>query len=519
MTCQQRHSSKMMRMGQRNVLLAMLPILWLAFGLGARGLNADVIWLDELYSLSNMGAFDGPYSPAQIIDSLFKYSPDQVPFFYWLAAVWAALVGWSPFALRLFSTLAGALMIAWLYRFAADAVNRRTAVLAALLMSSTAFVVIFFHELRMYSLLMLLAVMHSWLYWRLARGFQVGRLTWLVFILTAALLIYTHGLAIILFAGLGLHHLLLVSRSRRWLHIALGWGLGALLFLPYARVAVKGLRWMMSNEQVTPTAEILGASAHLLVNGWDVLWLPLLLAFGYALWHRRNLAILRLLMIAFIMVLGLCFANWQFEMLQLHRMRYVLVLWFPFVILFAWGLTSLPRWPAAAAVFVLLWSIAGWRLNHAAEFLDYVGQEVAVVQAYPPLHEYAARLKHQVKSTDYLVGFTDASQVYKVRKHGWSIADYYLKFRLGIDGMLILTSRGGAELENDVREALDEQPSILFAYNPQDKPPNVEPLRRIIHEDHIPCAVLADDEDLLAQRYVSRVLGCHHQFSAIAPGS
>ena len=90
MAYQQRHSSKMMRMGQRNVLLAMLPILWLAFGLGAGGLNADMIWLDELYSLSNMGAFDGPYSPAQIIDSI---SHNHVPLFFLLVYLCLDLSG------------------------------------------------------------------------------------------------------------------------------------------------------------------------------------------------------------------------------------------------------------------------------------------------------------------------------------------------------------------------------------------------------------------------------------------
>ena len=63
-------------------------------------------------------------------------------------------------------------MIAWLYRFAADAVNRRTAVVAALLMSTSAFILLYFREIRMYTMLMWLGIAHSWLYWRLAHNFR-----------------------------------------------------------------------------------------------------------------------------------------------------------------------------------------------------------------------------------------------------------------------------------------------------------------------------------------------------------
>ena len=137
----------------------------------------------------------------------------------------------------------GVLAIAWLYRFAADAVNWRTAIGAALLMSTSVFVILYFHDIRMYTMLIWLGIVHSWLYWRLAQRFRAARLTWLLFVVTASVLLYIHNFSTILFAGLGIHHLIFVNRSRRWWRIIAGWALGALFFLPYAPFVVAGLRF------------------------------------------------------------------------------------------------------------------------------------------------------------------------------------------------------------------------------------------------------------------------------------
>ena len=72
-------------------LAAMTLVLLVAFALGAKGLNADIVWLDEMFSLGNMGAFNPPYSPPDVVNSLRTYSPDHVPLYFVLGlAVGAA---------------------------------------------------------------------------------------------------------------------------------------------------------------------------------------------------------------------------------------------------------------------------------------------------------------------------------------------------------------------------------------------------------------------------------------------
>ena len=84
---------------------AMVGLLLIGFALGAQKLNADNLWLDELYSLSNMGVFAQPYSLPEVVDSLTEHSPNHVPLYFFLGAQWARFVGWSQLPMRYLSLL------------------------------------------------------------------------------------------------------------------------------------------------------------------------------------------------------------------------------------------------------------------------------------------------------------------------------------------------------------------------------------------------------------------------------
>ena len=72
-------------------LLLMMLILLLAFAFGLLGLNADVIWADELSSLAHMGAFDPPHTPMQVLESISSRARDHVPLYFVLGAAWSHL--------------------------------------------------------------------------------------------------------------------------------------------------------------------------------------------------------------------------------------------------------------------------------------------------------------------------------------------------------------------------------------------------------------------------------------------
>ena len=499
-------------------LIWMTLALLLAFAFGAHGLNAHPIWTDELYSISNMGGFDPPYSPAQIIDSIAEHSSDHVPLFYLLGAGWAQLVGWSQYALRLFSVLAGVLMIAWLYRLGSDVFNRRTGLAAVLLMGTSAYMILYVHNFRMYPLLLMFAAMHTWFYWRLAHGYRITRLTWCLFAATAAALVYTHHFSIIWFAGLGLYHLLFVSRSRRWLHAMLGWGIGAVFFLPYLPRLISGLQRASEKVNVTSVAaspgELIPTFFYLLANGSAALFVLLVSILAFAIWRKQDVAIIKFILLPLAMMTLIILLNEAVGLIPINRMRYFLILWIPFMLLFAWGLGMVPRWRWMTALCLLLWGIAGWQFYHSDDILGYVGG-MAKARGYPPLQNYVYHLQDKVRSEDYLLGFSRLNHVNEVLKVGKSTADFYTELHLGIDGGFIRSGAFGDWLAEEMRKRMNGWPYLLFAYNPQDKPPAYDRIMEKIVDDYVACDVVLDTPNLFVRRYTSSIIGCEREYAPI----
>ena len=496
-------------------LMLMTLVLLLAFALGANGLNAYPIWTDELYAVSNMGGFDPPYSPAEVVQSLADHSPDHVPLFFLLGAGWAQLVGWSQYALRLFPLFAGLLTIAWLYRFGTDVFNRRTGLVAALLMGTSAYIILYFHNFRMYPLLLMFAVMHSWFYWRLAHGYRVTRLTWCLFVATAAALVYTHIFSIIWFVGLGFYHLVFVSKRRRWLHLALGWGIGALLFLPYLPVLISGVQLASEKVQVTSAAasagELVSTFFYLLGNGSTLLFAMFAGILAFAFWRKRDAAVIKFMLLPLAMLTLIVLLNERIGLIPVTRMRYFLLLWIPLMLLFAWGLGLMPRWRWMAALCLLLWGIAGCQFYRSDEILGYVGG-MAKARQYPPLQNYVYHLQGKVRSEDYLLGFGYRNYLNDVQKLGNSIADFYTELHLGIDGAFIRQGAFGGWLARDIGDKMDGHPYLLFAYDPQNTPPGkLEKVLSAIQTDYVACDVIVDAPNLFVQRYINSMIGCERK--------
>ena len=492
--------------------VAITIVLLLAFAQGGHGLNLDPIWADELASITFMGAFDPPYSPTQVIASVQKFSPDQAPLYFILGAYWAQVVGWSQFAIRSLSLLWGVLMVAGLYRFAHDVFDKRAALVAALLMSTNSFVILYFHDIRMYTMLMAIGTMHTWLYWKLAHCQRANLSAWLLFVASTTLLFYTHNFSTVLFAGLGSYHVLFVGKSRRWLQIVFGWCLGAMFFAPYAPHVITGLSF---NQGVTnsplETSQVVELFANLLANGVSTLLLPILLLLAFLLWHKRDPSVLRLLFISLVMVGLILVVNWRFGVITLTRLRYFLVVWFLIVILIAYCLTSIRYWRIVTVVFILIWIAAGYQFLLSGEVVNYAGL-MARDRLYPPLQDYVHALNGKTHHLDYLVGFSEQDRVSRVSYNSsHSTSDYYLGTQLGIDGLFLHSSDKRYRLERDVRDILRAHPHVLLAHDPSDVPLNYARTLATIEEAYVPCKFLAKEPDLSIRKYTHPVMGCDHQ--------
>ncbi len=493
----------------------MTLILLLAFALGLSGLNVDVIWADELSSLAHMGAFDPPHTPKQVLESISLRAKDHVPLYFLLGAGWSHLAGWSQFAMRYPSLLAGIAMIAALYGYARAAVDKRTALIAAFLMASNAFALVYFHEIRGYTLLLLLATIHSWLYWRINRDTRHSRLLWALFVVSGSAMLYTHVIGLIMLASLGASQVILEGRSSRTKMLMTGWIAILLIFSPYLWTMLSSAVAWGKTERAIVAAELTEPLIALLSNSLGVVIIPLVLYLVYRHWRKRYPAITRLLLLTALLGIAYVLVSWMFDLLTLSRMRYFLLLWFPCMILFAYSISLLSRSILIILVFVVVWAIAGVSLGRTGQILQYAGIS-AQSGKYPPLQHYRSSLQGKVSYGDFLVGFTDSLAVNEMREgYDWSVSDYYLDAQLGIDGEFLHTHLKRYRLTEDLRSILSAHPHILLAHDPSDVPLNYTRTLAIVSEALAPCDMLADEPDLSIRKYAHPVMGCEHQSAAI----
>ena len=496
-------------------LFAVTLILLLASAIGANGLNADVIWGDELASVVYMGAFDPPYSLSQVMESLSALSPDHVPLYYLLGAVWSRLVGWSQLAMRYFSLLAGVTMIAFLYRFVRDNIGRQIAIVAAFVMVSNTYVMIYFHEIRDYALILLLIIVHTWFYRRLVR--RENPSLWLhgLFVASAVALLYTHLLGLFVLVALGATHLLVERRSSRTLTVIGGWAIALGLLGPYLPTILSGgYKWGETESAIMAT-ELAEPLVALLTNGLSILLIPLALNLVYQIWQRQNTTISSLVLLAAIYGTLLLVASWVFDLITLSRMRYFLVLWFPCMILIAYSVSTFSRSLKIVILFVAIWALAGFQFGRSGQILEYATHDKRTWR-FPQLQDYTSYLKGRVRSGDFVVGFTESLNVNESRGTlGFTFTEFYLDAQLGIDGNFLHTSLKRYRLEEDVQAILKAHPQVLLAHDPSELPLNYANALATVQEQLLSCDVLVDEPTLVIRRYAHPVMGCNHEAAPI----
>lgn len=136
-----------------------LLILWLAFGLRLYRLEAQSIWWDEGHSIfvAAHPLTEIPTLPAMDV---------HPPAYFALLHVWIALTGQSEFALRYLSVIFSLLSLALLWRFAASC-HSSGAILTTLFAALSPMSVAYAQEVRSYAMITFLALVSTYLQWRL----------------------------------------------------------------------------------------------------------------------------------------------------------------------------------------------------------------------------------------------------------------------------------------------------------------------------------------------------------------
>lgn len=355
-------------------LWRLIPLLLLTFALGARGLDMDTLWLDELLSMNTIGSAPAlARSPADIVAYVAANNPWHAPLFFLMLRGWAALTGFEPESLRVSALLIGLLAVAVMYRLGRDLFTARVGVLAAALLATSAFFIHYLHEIRLYSLMALLTALLLWLYNRALQARRLTRGLWLALLLTAAALLYTHYFAGLLLLPLGVFHLVAVGKNRRWWALTIAFAAAGLLFLPWFSVLLSGLQLAVGDhgemDRWLPPLDLLALFLLLFGNGLS--FLPLTAA--AALWARGR-ALAQMLFISAALLALFVLLNQVARVILLGRLRYMIGLWIPLTLLVALGIAQVERrfGRGAAGALLAVWIGAGLWTTLTDGFSPYI---------------------------------------------------------------------------------------------------------------------------------------------------
>ncbi|MEI2610901.1 MAG: glycosyltransferase family 39 protein [Candidatus Promineifilaceae bacterium] len=262
-----------MKMGPLSKLHPLVWFILLALVLRLVALGRESLWYDEALSY---------HAAALPVSALFDNTAESShpPLYYALLHIWRGVVPRTDGALRLLGALLNVALVPALYALARQW-NRshREALAAAFMVVVSPFQILYSHELRMYTLLMLLVTLTVWAYGR-ARP-QTGYGWWVLFCLLGAAAMYTHLFAAMTLLAIGLYALVhQQARAALWRTIGAGFGI-ILLYIPWLLVlfrgqtqAVGGLRPLLQSftynpilPLTAPTFLLFGLSRTLIYSG------------------------------------------------------------------------------------------------------------------------------------------------------------------------------------------------------------------------------------------------------------
>lgn len=249
------------------ILIVILGAVLRFYGLGREG-----IWYDEAVSVavSKLGFKD-------IIKWVFDNTAEtNPPFYYMLLSLWTPLLGDSEAVSRIPSAIFGSLSIIAIYAVGRLLYNKRTGLVAALILAVSAFHLKYAQEARGYTLMVCLILVSYYSFLRLT--IRRSTLYAAVYIISTALLVYTHyyGTMIILAQNIFCFTLLLKRRKigavspGGWIRLQVFTGLvllPGLIFLAVIALKIQKGFWVPdpSSEVIWQYFRIYAGSIYLLI--------------------------------------------------------------------------------------------------------------------------------------------------------------------------------------------------------------------------------------------------------------
>ena len=489
----------------------MIPILLLVTWLGVSGLDADSLWYDEWLAVWRAGdpLYGGPLSPAEIWDRSASVGNFQTPAYYLLLAGWGNLIGLSEFGGRALSLLLGLLAVAWTYRVGHDLVSSRAGWGAAIALGASAFYVDYLHEMRAYALYAMLTAMTLCAYWRIVyhSSTQASHDLLTKILLPAGLigLLYTHYFAGLLVGVLGLYHLLLAPKNRRWWAVTGYFVLAGALFLPWIANAFRALTaaddaggrkaGAMSTQLTLETLLFYFSNGSIallaVIGGYIVAQFN-----GVFRAYRRELIFVGFLTVSFL-VLALIANAW---LLILTHVRYLLALWVLLALLVGFGVEAVGRQRLFPALLLVVWIGAGVVSSFDPDYIRGVHGNFA----HLPFRELRTVIDSRAQPGDVVV--------LHVPDFNWLREPTFDRYMHGlpVKSSLLEEIPGlpGEEYMGQTRQFIDDSQRVWLAVDKTLSPTfRLPDFKRAMADNYRHCATIFDLTDMSLDLYARPVVG------------
>lgn len=380
--------------------LGIILVLLLSAWLGARKLNADGLWFDEWWSLYVAGAdvFHVSRSVGDIWQRITTEDIRQGLLYPLTLASWGSAVGWTEFATRALSLVAGSITLAAIFRLGWSLGKHPLVGLgAAALLGTSVWFMYFLHEMRVYMLLVMFTALLLLLYQRIMYSHQSPRHWMLVALgIVTGLLVNTHYFAVLVIGVVGLWHLLQGIKNRpnrRWWIVIGAWLISCLMLIPWLLNIQQAAQLAHNEPRVQADLPLLVkifADTFLAFGNASVALLVILLALSLLARPARWIWLLTVLLFPLNLAVYYFFG--------LNELRYNMAI-MPFLALLAgFGLYELAKRRVPALLIVVVWVVA-------ALSLDGNFQMDRTIQRWPgqPIREMAQVLKPYVTPDDVIV--------------------------------------------------------------------------------------------------------------------
>lgn len=485
--------------------LSVIPILLLAAWLGIRGLDADALWYDELLAVFRAGSeqYGEPLSLTEVWNRTTSVGNYQNPGYYMALSVWGGQVGFSELGGRSLSLLAGLITVAWTYRLGRDIGGWRVGWIAASVLASSAFFVEYLHEMRAYSLYLMMTVIAIWAYWRVAVAAprQPHRWARLMLVLSAAGMLYMHYFAMLTLAAIGAHHVLFVRKDRRWWIVTGLLVVVGLTYIPWIAQSLDAVNDTSMDEGRKASAMSIRTTTEMLAttfsnNGIVFYGFISISAILTARWRRpdvlRRCDLLPWTLVIGIFVLGIAVNEWLDVLIHI---RYLIALWIPLALLVAFGMDRLAQRGVSLALLSGIWITVGLLATFDTAFIP----SIYGTFEHLPFRELAQTVTQRGQDDDVVV--------LHVPDFNWLREPTFKHYMDDTPGqhtlMESLVGLPGEEYDTSARNFIDGAPRVWLAVD-QTLPPTfrLEAFERVLaHDDYVHCQSVFDLDTMRLDLY------------------